>query len=247
MITQYCVRFIEDELFRTILAGRRSSGHRSGADPRRGRLSGSAESLPPRSCGVWPTSHGILLIFDEVQSRHGTHRQMWASEHFGVAPDIFTTAKGIASGLPLSAMIARAGVHELGPGRACLHLWRKSRRRGVGAGDHRVFRAGIDRQCRTDRRSHSRPAPAIGPKHFRNVGDVRGLGLMIGFELVRDQTEQRTRAGTARSHRGDGVRARSAGAGRRPQRHPAMPAAGDHARSSRFRCRYTGGMSQGLA
>ncbi len=60
--------------------------------------------------------HGILLIFDEVQSGMGRTGKMWAAEHFGVAADIFTTAKGIASGLPLSAMIARAEIMNWPPG-----------------------------------------------------------------------------------------------------------------------------------
>ena len=60
--------------------------------------------------------HGILLIFDEVQSGMGRTGKMWASEHFGVTPDIFTTAKGIASGLPLSAMVARADIMNWHPG-----------------------------------------------------------------------------------------------------------------------------------
>src|SRR5260370_13528585 len=60
--------------------------------------------------------HGILLIFDEVQCGMGRTGKMWAADHFGVTPDILTTAKGIASGLPLSAMIARADVMNWPPG-----------------------------------------------------------------------------------------------------------------------------------
>jgi 4-aminobutyrate aminotransferase len=60
--------------------------------------------------------YGILLIHDEVQSGMGRTGRMFASEHFGVAPDIVTLAKGIASGLPLSATVARAEIMNWGPG-----------------------------------------------------------------------------------------------------------------------------------
>ncbi|RKY14983.1 MAG: aspartate aminotransferase family protein, partial [Planctomycetota bacterium] len=56
--------------------------------------------------------HGILLIADEIQSGAGRTGKMWAIEHFGVEPDILLSAKGIASGMPLSAMVARASIME---------------------------------------------------------------------------------------------------------------------------------------
>src|SRR5204863_4619926 len=60
--------------------------------------------------------HGILLVFDEVQSGMGRTGKMFASEHFGVVPDILTVAKGIASGLPLGATVARADLMTWPPG-----------------------------------------------------------------------------------------------------------------------------------
>jgi len=61
--------------------------------------------------------HGILLIADEIQSGAGRTGKMWAVEHWGVKPDILLTAKGIASGMPLGAMVARAELLETwGPG-----------------------------------------------------------------------------------------------------------------------------------
>ena len=61
--------------------------------------------------------HGILLIADEIQSGAGRTGKMWAIEHWGVVPDILLTAKGIASGMPLGAMVARAELLEAwGPG-----------------------------------------------------------------------------------------------------------------------------------
>ena len=61
--------------------------------------------------------HGILLVADEIQSGAGRTGKMWAVEHWGVEPDILLTAKGIASGMPLGAMVARAELLEAwGPG-----------------------------------------------------------------------------------------------------------------------------------
>src|SRR5581483_3269614 len=60
--------------------------------------------------------YGILLVHDEVQSGMGRTGRMFASEHFGVVPDIVTIAKGIASGMPLSATVARAEVMNWPPG-----------------------------------------------------------------------------------------------------------------------------------
>ena len=60
--------------------------------------------------------NGILLVLDEVQSGMGRTGKMWAAEHFDVVPDIFTVAKGIASGLPLGATVARADLMTWPPG-----------------------------------------------------------------------------------------------------------------------------------
>jgi 4-aminobutyrate aminotransferase len=60
--------------------------------------------------------HGIMLVIDEVQSGMGRTGKWWASQHAGIQPDILCTAKGIASGMPLSAMVARASVMDWKPG-----------------------------------------------------------------------------------------------------------------------------------
>ncbi|HEY5437082.1 MAG TPA: aminotransferase class III-fold pyridoxal phosphate-dependent enzyme [Candidatus Limnocylindrales bacterium] len=60
--------------------------------------------------------HGILLIADEVQSGAGRTGKMWAIEHWGVEPDILLTAKGIGSGMPVGAMVAKSEVMSWGPG-----------------------------------------------------------------------------------------------------------------------------------
>ncbi len=91
--------------------------------------------------------HGILLIFDEVQSGVGRTGKMFACEHWGVRPDILTSAKGLGSGLPIGAVIARRSDHgTVEARRARQHLWRQSRdlrrrHRDAGPGEGRVRRA----------------------------------------------------------------------------------------------------------
>ena len=61
--------------------------------------------------------HGILLILDEIQTGMGRTGKMWGFEHFGVEPDIITVAKGIASGMPVSAVVSdRAIIDKWAPG-----------------------------------------------------------------------------------------------------------------------------------
>ena len=165
--------------------GRGSGGHRRRAHPGRGRLPGSTAGFHEELRRL-ADRHGILLIFDEVQCGMGRTGKMWASEHFGVAPDIFTTAKGIASGLPLSAMIARAEIMDWPPGAHASTF-----------GGNPVAVAAALATIELLENELIANAAHIGghildrmrdwPKRFPHVGDVRGLGLMIGFELVRDQ------------------------------------------------------------
>jgi 4-aminobutyrate aminotransferase len=130
--------------------------------------------------------HGILLIADEVQCGMGRTGRFWASEHFGFVPDILTSAKGIASGMPLSAMIARKELMNWPPG---AHA-------STFGGNPVAIAASLATIGLLERELIANSA-RVGawimdrtrdwPKRFRNVGEVRGLGLMIGIELVRDQ------------------------------------------------------------
>jgi 4-aminobutyrate aminotransferase len=130
--------------------------------------------------------HGILLIFDEVQCGMGRTGKMWACDHFGVAPDILITAKGIASGLPLSATIARAEVMNWGPGAHASTF-----------GGNPVACAAAMETIRLLETKYIANAAKMGEyilgriANWREkhpiVGDIRGLGLMVGIELVKNQ------------------------------------------------------------
>jgi 4-aminobutyrate aminotransferase len=130
--------------------------------------------------------NGILLIFDEVQCGMGRTGRMWAAEHFNAVPDIFTTAKGIASGLPLSAMIARAELMD----------WPAGAHASTFGGNPVAIAASLATIHLLERQLIVNAARIGGhildrirhwPRRFPHVGNVRGLGLMIGIEIVQDQ------------------------------------------------------------
>ena len=129
-------------------------------------------------------AHGILLIADEIQSGAGRTGKMWAIEHWGVRPDILLTAKGIASGMPLGAMVARAALMETwGPGAhgstyggnpvACAAALATVELLESGLVDNAVVR-GDQAQAGLQR--------LIG-RFDGLVRDVRGKGLMLGVEF----------------------------------------------------------------
>jgi 4-aminobutyrate aminotransferase len=136
--------------------------------------------------------HGILLVFDEVQCGMGRTGKLWAWQHSGVAPDILTTAKGIASGLPLSAMIARADLMQ----------WKPGAQASTFGGNPVAVAAAletldlleeslIDNAARVG--AYMMERLATWPARIPSVGDVRGVGLMMAIEMVRNR-ETRERA-----------------------------------------------------
>ena len=130
--------------------------------------------------------HGILLIFDEVQSGMGRTGKMWACDHFGVAPDILTTAKGIASGMPLGVMIARADIMNWPPGAHASTFGGNPIACAAAMETIRLLESKyIANSARMGEYAMKRLAE--WPKKHPLVGDVRGLGLMIGIELVKNQ------------------------------------------------------------
>jgi 4-aminobutyrate aminotransferase len=128
--------------------------------------------------------HGILLIADEVQSGAGRTGKMWAIEHFGVEPDILLTAKGIASGMPIGAMIARSEVMSWGPGS-----------HGSTYGGNPVALAALMETIDLLEEGLVANAAERGEQGLRGlrplleqhpdlVRDVRGKGLMIGIQFA---------------------------------------------------------------
>ncbi len=135
--------------------------------------------------------HGILLIADEVQSGMGRTGKMFAIEHAGVEPDIVTMAKGIASGLPLGVATARSEVMSWPPGAHASTFGGNPVACAAALATIRLLRDGLVRNAEIVGAHMMAGAKALMEKH-PIVGDVRGRGLMIGIELVRDrQTKER--------------------------------------------------------
>ena len=128
--------------------------------------------------------HGIVLIADEIQSGAGRTGTMWAVEHWGVRPDILLTAKGIASGMPLSAMIARRDLMEAwGPGAHGSTYGGNPVSCAAALATIDLLEGGlIANAAERGTQAQAGLRPLVG-QFDGLVRDVRGIGLMIGVEL----------------------------------------------------------------
>jgi 4-aminobutyrate aminotransferase-like enzyme len=147
--------------------------------------------------------YGILFIADEVQTGFGRTGKMFAVEHYGVEPDIMVMAKGIANGFPLSCFIARDEIAD-----------------SFQVGDHLSTFGGNPVSCAASLanirclQKENLPEEALRKGEILKtrlrkirpggikIGDVRGKGLMVGVELIRDEeskTPAATEAGKARA------------------------------------------------
>jgi len=191
-----CARYIEEKLFKTILAPEEVAA--IFVEPIQGE--GGYVVAPDNflhELRAICDRHGILLVVDEVQSGAGRTGKWWAIEHSGVHPDIVCMAKGIASGMPLGICMARAEIMDWVPGShastfggnpislaAALATMDVLEREGI----ENAARVGEFMLQRLRTWKHSHPL----------IGDVRGRGLMIGIELVKDK-ETREPASTLRN------------------------------------------------
>jgi 4-aminobutyrate aminotransferase len=133
--------------------------------------------------------HGILLIADEVQCGMGRTGRMFASEHFGLEPDIVTLAKGIASGMPLGALLARDSVMQWNDGGHGSTFGGNPVSVAAALATLRLLEGGlIDNCARVGDHLMGALRSQLAP--FDVVGEVRGLGLMIGVEIVKDRARK---------------------------------------------------------
>jgi 4-aminobutyrate aminotransferase len=146
--------------------------------------------IPPK--GFYPAlrklcdRYGILMIVDEVQSGMGRTGKWWAIEHYGVEPDMLTSAKGIASGMPLGACVARRSVMDWGRGT-----------HGNTYGGNPISCAAALATIDLIGNEYMENATKVGQYaldaleeimvHHPSIGNVRGKGLMIGVEFVKDR------------------------------------------------------------
>ena len=185
------IDYLENVIFQTIVPANEVAGVL--VEPIQGE---GGYVVPP--AGFFPAlrelcdKYGILLIVDEVQSGIGRTGKWWGIEHFGVEPDIITSAKGIASGMPLGAIIARDSImghweygshastfggNPISCAAALATLDLLGDKDGKGGFIENAAEVG---QYIMD------AFEEIAPRH-PSIGQIRGKGMMIGMELVKDQ------------------------------------------------------------
>jgi len=181
-----CARFIEEKLFRTTLPPEEVAA--IFVEPVQGE--GGYVIAPTvfmqelrRICD----RHGIMLVVDEVQSGVGRTGKWWAVEHTGVQPDMVCSAKGIASGMPLGVVITKADIMDWAPGSHA----------STFGGNPVCIAAAMATLDVIERENLLRNASEVGnhmlkrmadwPSKHKLVGDVRGRGLMVGVEIVKDK------------------------------------------------------------
>jgi 4-aminobutyrate aminotransferase len=180
-----CARYIEEKLFKTILPAEEVAA--IFVEPIQGE--GGFVPAPAnflRELRAICDRHGILLVVDEVQSGCGRTGKWWAIEESGVEPDIVCIAKGIASGMPLGICMSRAEIMDWVPGSHASTF-----------GGNPVSIAAALATMKIIDREGIQNAASVGEfmlervrgwkKSHPLVGDVRGRGLMIGIEIVKDK------------------------------------------------------------
>lgn len=182
---QTVVRYLEEEILAKVVPADNVAGIL--VEPIQGE---GGYIVPPP--GFFPAlrrlcdRHGILLIADEVQAGAGRTGKWWSIENFGVEPDIFCSAKGIASGMPLGLMTARKSVVT----------WPKGSH-GNTYGGNPISCAAALATLELIENGYLNNAALVGEYALSKlremqdrhecIGDVRGIGLMIGIEFVKDR------------------------------------------------------------
>ncbi|ACC83303.1 aspartate aminotransferase family protein [Nostoc punctiforme] len=130
---------------------------------------------------------GILLIFDEVQVGMGRSGKLWAYEHLGVEPDIFTSAKGLGGGIPIGAMMSKKFCDVFQPGEHASTFGGNPFVCGVALSVCQTLERENILQNVQDRGEQLRSGlRAIAAKYPQQIGEVRGWGLINGLELRAD-------------------------------------------------------------
>jgi 4-aminobutyrate aminotransferase len=180
-----CARYIEDKLFKTILPPEEVAAIFVEPIQGEGGYVVAPDNFLRELRGICDR-HGILLVADEVQSGAGRTGKWWAIEHSGVQPDIVCSAKGIASGMPLGICMSKAEIMDWVPGSHASTF-----------GGNPVSIAAALATIEILQREGIANAAKVGEFMLQRlrgwkqthpmVGDVRGRGLMIGIELVKDK------------------------------------------------------------
>jgi 4-aminobutyrate aminotransferase len=181
-----CARFIEEKLFKTTLPPEEVAA--IFVEPVQGE--GGYVVAPTifmqelrRICD----RHGILLVLDEVQSGVARTGKWWAAEHTGVEPDMICIAKGIASGMPLGITLTRAEIMDWIPGSHASTFGGNPVCVAAALATLDVIEKEDLRENATSVGNHMLKRMADWLSKLKLVGDVRGRGLMIGIDIVKDK------------------------------------------------------------
>lgn len=183
--TRFCLDWITERLFKTIIPADEVAGIL--VEP----IQGEGGYVIPQTSFIQGLrkicdDHGIMMIADEVQSGMGRTGKMLAIEHFGVVPDIVCLAKGIASGLPLGAIVARKGIMDWTPGSHANTFGGNPLACVAAMATIELLQKEYIENAATQGRYMLGELKKLMTRHPL-IGDVRGLGLMIGVELVTDR------------------------------------------------------------
>jgi 4-aminobutyrate aminotransferase len=182
-----CVSFIEDRVFKTIMPPEECAAiFIEPVQGEGGYVPAPREYMQElrRICD----QHGILLVADEVQCGAGRTGKWWAIEHSGVEPDIVTIAKGIASGMPLGITLAKAEIMDWVPGSHASTFGGNPVCIEAALATMNVLDSeGIHNAAVVGEHVIGRLKSWLNDAKHPMVGDVRGQGLMIGIEIVKDK------------------------------------------------------------
>jgi len=130
--------------------------------------------------------YGILLMIDEVQTGMGKTGKMFAIEHFGIDPDILVTAKALASGVPIGACIAGKSLMDWPPGAHSTTFGGTPMGCAAALATIDLLQGGLIENAAKQGKFLMKELEKLQKRH-KSMGDVRGLGLMIGIEFVKDR------------------------------------------------------------
>jgi 4-aminobutyrate aminotransferase len=180
-----CARYIEEKLFKTILPPEEVAAIFVEPIQGEGGYVVAPDNFLRELRGICDR-HGILLVVDEVQSGAGRTGKWWAIQHSGVEPDIVCMAKGIASGMPLGVCMSKAEIMDWVPGSHASTFGGNPVSIAAALATIDILeREAIDNAAKVGGKMLERLHEWT--KTHALVGDVRGRGLMIGIELVKDK------------------------------------------------------------
>jgi 4-aminobutyrate aminotransferase len=192
----YCVEWIKDDLFKRVIPAEEVAA--IFVEPIQGE---GGYVVPPKEfhqklyqlCREF----GILYVADEIQSGMGRTGKMFAFQHYGIEPDVFTLAKGIASGMPLGAMVAKQDIMSWSPGSHASTFGGNPVSCQAAITTIDLLENGLVRNAAEMGQYLIDQLRKLQETHML-IGDVRGKGLMVAIELVTDR-EKKTKAVSERN------------------------------------------------